>query len=286
MIFVLGSLVCLTIGLAATGRGGAAVAKRVVAHPLMPALVVVVEGFAALSSTSNQGTGFAVPLIPGLCLLAAWAMQRVLSRHSGLIVAIAVVVGCFGFIPSLPWTWGATRQRAVTLPQVGYAIVSWGQGLGASSQFADVSDPSAARQRLGEAWVAANQQLGQHIASEYPVPALAAFLFRNWWYNINSVNLERNLADESPLPITTPEVELIGNKPGDVRKWLTTSWRRYICIAFTAPGTIDEFTPYIDQVYAARLLASDGFVHVGTIALPDGQTMTEWHHPAVCPGGH
>jgi hypothetical protein len=133
--------------------------------------------------------------------------------------------------------------------------------------------------------VAANEQLGQHLASEYPVPALAAFLFRSWWYNLNTVNLERNLADKSPVPIAAPDVEEIGDTPADLHKWLTTSWRRYICIALTAPGTVDEFTPYVNQGYAAHLLASQGFVRVGTTPLPDGQVMTEWHHPHVCPGG-
>ena len=287
LVFALGSLACLVIGVAAVHRSGlATVAKRVVRHPLMPALVVVVEGFGALSSSTNQGTGFSVPLVPGLCLLAAWAMHRMWPQRPGRVIAVAGVVGCLGFIPALPWSWPASRQVSVTLPQLGYAVVTSGQGLSASGQFIDVSYPSAAQGQLGKEWVTANEQLGQHIASEYPVPALAAFLFRNWWYNLNTVNFERNLADASTVPITAPEVEEIGATPADLRKWLTTSWRRYICIAFTAPGTVDEFTPYINQPDAARLLASQGFVRVGTIPLPDGQTMTEWHHAQVCPGGH
>lgn len=286
ILFALGSLACLVMGVAALHRSGLAMtAKLIVRHPLMPALVVVVEGFAALSTTANQGTGFSVPLVPALCLLVAWAMHRIWSQRARRVVAVAGVVGCCGFIPALPWSWPASRQLSVTLPQLGQSVVTSGQGLAASTQFIDASSPSAAQRRLGQEWVTANEQLGQHIASEYPVPALAAFLFRNWWYNLNSVNLERDLAGLSAEPITSPEVEEIGATPADVRKWLTTSWRRYICIAFTAPGTVDEFTPYINQADAATLLSSQGFVRVGTIPLPDGQTMTEWHHPRVCPGG-
>lgn len=287
LVFALGSIACLMFGVTAIRRLRlCSAAKLVLRHPLMPALVVVIEGFAALSTTANQGTGFPVPLVPALCLLSAWAMQRLWSRRPARAVAIAAVVGCFGFLPALPWSWAASREVAVTLPQLGHAVVSSGAGLPASGQFMNASNPSAARRQLGKEWVAANKQLGQHIASEYPVPALAVFLFRNWWYNLNSVNLERNLAGEPPVPIAAPEVEEIGASPSDLRRWLATSWRRSICIAFTAPGTFAEFTPYINQASAARLLASRGFVRVGAIQLPDGQTMTEWHHGRVCPSGH
>jgi 4-amino-4-deoxy-L-arabinose transferase-like glycosyltransferase len=62
---------------------------------LLPA-VVVVEGYLALSSTSNQGTGFALPWIPALVVLALGAAASVPARPlrvclAGLLLAVCVL---------------------------------------------------------------------------------------------------------------------------------------------------------------------------------------------------
>jgi hypothetical protein len=62
-------------------------------HPAVLPVIVVAEGYLALSATRNQGTGFVVPLLPALVALAVLAAWRLPWRQlrAALVAAFAVV---------------------------------------------------------------------------------------------------------------------------------------------------------------------------------------------------
>jgi hypothetical protein len=106
----------------------AAMGRAARSDAIVPALVVF-EGYVALSSTRNDGTGFVVPLLPSLVALVVLATLRLPWRASrvGLVTALAAV-SVFNVAMKADVASGLSRDRAVRLPLWGPATVASGRG--------------------------------------------------------------------------------------------------------------------------------------------------------------
>lgn len=104
--------------------------RRILRSPVFVLATVPVVGYLVLSSSKNEGTGFVLPLLPPLVVLAVAAAARLRHRMVRLSFAVLFVVVCVGnaamksgFVPFLG------DQVSLGLPGFGSVPVLDGRGL-------------------------------------------------------------------------------------------------------------------------------------------------------------
>lgn len=257
---------------------------RVLASRLFPSALVVLFGMVALASSSNRGSGFLLPLIPPIMLLAGWALMRV-SGDRVLLPAIVVgMIMLLAIVPKLDLTSPIARPVHIDLPVLGITTVTNGQGAIQlyEQQTGFSSNEPALPVRLpeGKQWVAANNKgiaIARLLASNSGV---LAFGFRNSLYNTNTFWLGQ-------LDLGGPIVPLDGIAPlvtpdtlEGYRAWLTNN---NSCVLLTSPGTQGEFNPYVNQELLTAAAKELGFKPDRVQKLPGGRTVTFWRRAATCP---
>ncbi len=92
--------------------------------------IVVLGGYAALTSSANEGTGFALAWLPELVVLSVVAASRVPMRALRLaLAAVLLVLSVGNLVMKSSWVEPLARPRAVALPALGSVPVSDGRGL-------------------------------------------------------------------------------------------------------------------------------------------------------------
>src|SRR5215211_6738619 len=95
---------------------------------LVPAIVVV-EGYLALTSSRNDGTGFVVPLLPPAVALVVVAALKVPWRAARTaLIAAFVLVAAFNVVMKADVIIEASEPREVAVPVFGTATLSNGRG--------------------------------------------------------------------------------------------------------------------------------------------------------------
>jgi Dolichyl-phosphate-mannose-protein mannosyltransferase len=90
---------------------------------------VVLEGYLALSSSSNDGTGFVVPILSSFVALVVVAALRVRWRWArALLVAALVVISVFNVVMKADAVSGISAYRRVDVPGLGNVTVTSGRG--------------------------------------------------------------------------------------------------------------------------------------------------------------
>jgi 4-amino-4-deoxy-L-arabinose transferase-like glycosyltransferase len=121
----LGSLLARRGGISRPSRRWSARTAAVVAL-----MVVVVEGYVALTSSRNEGTGFALPWLPALVVLAVAAAASIPSRALRVGVAgVLVAVSLGGLVSKSGWFEPLAKVREVSVPGLGDVPVTDGRGI-------------------------------------------------------------------------------------------------------------------------------------------------------------
>ena len=127
-------LLCFSIAL------GSLIARRRLALPgrpwsvrtaaLVALAIVVLEGYVALTSSRNEGTGFALPWLPALVVLAVAAAASVRARalRAGL-ATLLVAVSLVGLASKSGWVEPLAKVRRVSVPGLGAVPVTDGRGI-------------------------------------------------------------------------------------------------------------------------------------------------------------
>ena len=93
-------------------------------------VLVVLEGYLVLTSSRNEGTGFALPWVPALVVLGVTAAASVPARTVRLVLAgILVVVSVGALLSKSGWFEPLARTRTVAVPGLGRVILTEGRGL-------------------------------------------------------------------------------------------------------------------------------------------------------------
>jgi hypothetical protein len=104
-------------------------ALRVARSDHLVLVIVVVEGYLALSSSSNDGTGFVVPLLPSFVALAVAAIFSVPWPALRLALAASLaVVSVFNVVMKADVVSAASRVRMTTVPGWVSVAVTNGEG--------------------------------------------------------------------------------------------------------------------------------------------------------------
>jgi len=92
--------------------------------------LVVLEGYIALTSSRNEGTGFPLPWLPALVVLAVTAAASVPKRAvQGALGAVLIVVSAGAVVTKSGWFEPLATTRTAAVPGLGSVILTDGRGL-------------------------------------------------------------------------------------------------------------------------------------------------------------
>ncbi|WP_207899253.1 ArnT family glycosyltransferase [Amycolatopsis pittospori] len=262
-------------------------AKAMVASPLFPPAVLVVEGVSAFVTSKTTGNGFTLPLAPSMTLLALWGLYRVHVRLRKAMPVVVAVISLVALVPQLDLRAPTARLWEAELPVVGRVTITDGRGV--PQKYAglgvETTDPEPVSAEDAKQWIVVADWAAQQIVDRHAIRGVTAFGFRDRIFNTNTVQLAvlRKLGYGVAVPQIRP-VEA-GNSQPDYERWLT----RYqdsisgdastACLLFTATGLNNEFLPKVDPPAMAAAAAASGFAPVETRPLPNGRSVTLWHRP-------
>lgn len=291
-LFCVGAVVTLICGALFVIRkahtGTVATLRAVVLHPLFASVLLLAEGFAALSSSGNGGDGFSVPLICPFCLVTGWSLHKALRSRLWAAWGLVGVAGSLAFVPSLPWTWSLSGQWTAVVPQLGDVIVASGRGRlqDYEADGAPGNPMTASHLRTGAKWVASNKSLADQLeAASYPTPVLIAFGFGDRLLNTNSVNLAAARANQPPLALEGIPTQDVGaaTPRSAYYEWLKYGAAATACVLLSSDSPDTLYTPPLDGPAMAEAAQAAGFVRYGSESLPEGRVLIEWRRAPTCP---
>jgi hypothetical protein len=278
LIFLAAGIVAIVVAVQRL-RGGVRVRAFLASlaeWPLLPSALLVMEGFAALTSTSNQGTGFSEPIVPSLCLLSAWVLHTLVSRRFGPApVAVVLSVALLFTLPSLPIRWGLAGDWSTRIPGTSSRVtITSGNGF---------IDTNGAPTWDGRTWRDINERLANDLDENGVAPA--ALAFRHDWLNNSSMLYVRSLDDEPRIfPVVVVPME-ITDTVEDYTAWLSTGQAAQACRLATATGLARLSGPAVTDNRIREAAAAAGFVPISSAAIPDGGQYTIWRRADRCPPG-
>jgi hypothetical protein len=278
----LSALAALGSALAARGRLG--VSREELGSWLRSdvalALVIVAEGYLALTSSKNQGTAFALPWLPVLIVLVCAAAARINQRPlriaaAALLASVALLnLAMKGDVVS-----GLSEPQAADLPLLGEKTVLDGRGI-VQSEVADAGyptgPPTEQMPELEKEWLPFAGELARamtnYAAARGEEPNVA------WGFDdLLLSNTRVQLGAELELSETFPLVFLKPFPEGDS----AASYRQQIEEADSNLLIVGERGPGITGIHLTRrrveAAAHDlGFRPVKNFTAPDGRQLTVW----------
>jgi hypothetical protein len=133
----LGGALLLTFGLALAylvarrpRLSGLSLPRSARAAGVLALALVVLEGYLALTSSRNEGTGFPLPLLPALVILAVIAAASIPARAVRVAFAtVLVVVSLAAVVSKSGWFQPLATVRTVSVPGFGRVTVTDGRGI-------------------------------------------------------------------------------------------------------------------------------------------------------------
>jgi len=111
-------------------RTGVSPTLEMLGGPVFALSVAVVEGYVALTSSSNEGTAFALPFLPALVILAVVAVTRLHVGPLQVALASALVLVSIGNLVMKSGSGGPlATARSTSVPSLGTVSVTDGRGL-------------------------------------------------------------------------------------------------------------------------------------------------------------
>src|SRR5215218_6924823 len=248
------------------------------AASLLALVLVVLEGYLALTSSRNQGTGFALPWLPALVILGVVAAASIPARAIRVALASTLVLVSLAAVSSKSgWVQPLAEARTVSVPGLGRVEVTDGRGIiqteivGAGYDIGRATEPPPAMhrrwlplirdvvgwsmrraERRGEEL---NLTLGfEHLIFSNSRLILAAQL---WFHEFLPVDYLRSFPD--------------GDTVAAYRRQLNSPTPQNVLITGDPPGDTAISRRKVEA--AARSL---GFAPVRSFTMPDGSTIQVW----------
>ena len=250
------------------------------AASLLALVLVVLEGYLALTSSRNQGTGFALPWLPALVILGVIAAASIPARAvrvalGGTLVVISLVT----VVSKSGWVEPLAKVRTVSVPGLGSLVVTDGTGIiqrevaGAGYDIEPVTRPLPAMHRewLPLAGDVVGWSLRRAEDRGEPLHLILGtddLIFSNW-----RLILAAQLRFHRYQPVAYLRWYLGGDTVAAYRRQLLTPQPQNALVTFDPPPYANV-TPWKVEA-AARSL---GFTPVKSFAMPDGRKVWVWWH--------
>jgi hypothetical protein len=244
--------------------------------------VVVVSGYLALTSSRNDGTGFALPLLPILVALAMAAAARLRSQAmQASLVAAFLLVSLFNVVmkadvvPTFSGTW------SVQLPGLGEVRVIDGRGdiqrlLTHAGH--DIGPPIARMPEIHKQWLLLGREVAtwlDRFAEQHRRQPVVVFGSKDPFFNTNLIDLSARLHLRKRLWAGQLEPTRGGDDTKAYRLQLAYPDRTPNLVVTTDPGP-SEYKPSATQALVEDAARSLGFEQVGSFHLPDGREARVW----------
>jgi hypothetical protein len=271
-------VVCLLLGAALLVRGWKGVGGRqhdllrIVTAPWFVLVVVVLEGYVALTSSKNDGTAFALPWLPALVLLAVFAVSRTSSvavrTTAATVFLLLVVTGLAmksGFVPPVA---GTTTAH---VPGIGRSTVVDGRGIVQASVVEASGFPAQSSTTplpaFHKRWLTFEKRVVRAIlASGHRTPDLTGFIasdsqiLSNTSFQFAAALLDEDVGFEWLSPFS-----------GDsIRDRLTPRTVRFLLTAPTPSQSPNALAPALQAAREA------GYQEVERFTMPDGRRAILW----------
>jgi 4-amino-4-deoxy-L-arabinose transferase-like glycosyltransferase len=104
--------------------------RSVHASAVLALVLLVLEGYLALTSSRNEGTGFSLPWLPSLVVLAVVAAASIPARALRLALAtVLALLSLAAFVSKSGWFEPLAKVRNASVPGLGSVMVSDGRGI-------------------------------------------------------------------------------------------------------------------------------------------------------------
>jgi hypothetical protein len=257
--------------------GAASVVRGLLrSEALVPALVLL-EGYLALTSSRNKGTGFVVPLLPPLIVLACLAVGSIHWRTVRTpLVSAFVLVAVFNVVMKADVINSLSRVRSVTVPVFGPAEVTNGEG------YLHQHLANAARFRLGPPtrWLPARERgwlvLYRRLAEVMDTPRVGdprvVVAATEPIFNAPDLRLAAYRDGDWPMEFDA----LTRDGPDTVEAYRRALERRPPDFVVTTSRDGPQFAPTITQAFVESAIRSLEFVKGRSLPMPDGRSTIVW----------
>ena len=275
-------LLCLGIALAAFVAGGGRMPPTsrpwtVRAAALVALGVVVVEGYLVLTSSRNEGTGFALPWLPALVVLAVSAAASVSARTLRVGLASILVAASLGGLASKSgWFEPLAKVRHVSVPGIGEVPVTDGRGI-IQGEFVgagyDIGKPTQPLPAIHREWMPlAREVVGWSLrrAEERGEPLNLVLGFDDLIFSNSRLILAAQLWYHRFL-----SVDYLLPSPDDS----VASYRRQLQVPPPDNALVIAEPPPRARITRATVEAAArtlGFVPVKSFSMPDGRGLWVW----------
>jgi dolichol-phosphate mannosyltransferase len=245
--------------------------------------VVVVSGYLALASSRNEGTGFALPLLPILVALAMAAAARLRSQAvRACLVAAFLLVSLFNVVMKADVAPAFSGSWSVPVPALGALRVIDGSGdIQRLLTYAgnDVGPPTARMPEVHKQWLALGREVVTWLdsfADRHQRQPIVVFASNDPFFNTNLIGLSARLHLRRRLWVGQLEPTRGGDNTEAYRVQLTDPRRGPPNLVVTTDPGPSEYKPSVTQARAENVARSLGFQQVGSFHLPDGRETRVW----------
>jgi hypothetical protein len=241
----LSALAALVSWLVARGRLGTSRAEVLgwLRSDAALALVIVLEGYVALTSSKNQGTAFALPWLPVLILLVCAAVATM--RQRPLRIAAATLLGVLALLnlaSKADVVRGLSEPRTADLPVLGEKTVIDGRGpvqLEVADAGYPTGPPTEPMPELQKRWLPFTEELARSMtgyAKARGEEPNVGWGFDDLLLNNTRVGLGSELALSRPLPTLFLKPFPDGDSAASYRQQLEEAETNLVIVGERGPG--------------------------------------------------
>jgi hypothetical protein len=230
-------------------------------------------GYAALTSSTNTGFGFSLPVSVLLLPLAVTALRHFRAATGPAIAAVAVIAAVNLAASSSLWS-ELSRDRQLDLP--GLAPLSWINGVPLVVSDIRTQVPgSETRFDAGDRrWPRADARLAALLLAQEGDPVVA-FASRSHILNTNTVALAAVFQAHQGIPMA----QLVADEGDTVvayQRRLTDPQYGVPGLLITMSSEAGDYEPHVTQARAEAAARRAGFRLIQTLTLPDRRLLRLW----------
>jgi len=247
---------------------------------LLTLVVVVLEGYLALTSSRDEGTAFALPWLPVLVVLAVTAAASVPARIvrtalATLLVAVSLVAVASksGWIPQL------AARRTASVPGFGRVVVTDGEGIiqqVVQSSGYDIGPVTKPMPKMHRRWLPVTRDVVGSLYAEARTrrqPLDVTLGIDDGLFTWSRLNLAAQLWFHRYLPVGYLRASAGGDTVASYRRQIVSRYRDVVITGEEMPAAT------ITRSKVERAVRSLGFVRVTSFPLPGGGGTGCWGRP-------
>lgn len=255
--------------------------KAILRSPVFLVFIVAAEQLLALTSSSNKGSGFFVPIVPLVAALAGYVVTAIPSvqRRQGRTLFVASAFAALVWLPSVQLVPGLSAPYVMDVPILEAVPLSDGRstlqtdeeraGYGAPGALIPVSGAQAL------AWRRLSDEVSAYVIDHFGKDIEILWGFRHELFNVNTIQLSNLIQRGSAFSQIMIDPTIVAGSRSDYQSWLRQSCIHH-CVLLTSDRVTGDFRPFVDTGLMAEAARSAGFSLIRSWVAPDQQVISLW----------